>query len=148
MVDPEGRRQVAELLRHYLAGLMTNDELEDRLPRHSKDAAVSEVAWASWFLYDDIRMPYKLVGKDAASKAVRRTVARWLVFLGTDLEYEYFVPSKALSLAFIMANLCTLGLLGWVWRRRCGEQRAYWPFLRKTDYDLAISSPKLLASRA
>jgi hypothetical protein len=148
MIDPESRRRVAELLRHYLAGLITNDELDERLPRRSKDAAVSEVVWASWFLYDDIRKPYKLVGKDRVSREARRTVGRWVLFLVTDLEYEFFVPSAAMSLAFTFANLCTLGLLGWAWRRRYRDEVVHWPFFRQTDYDRALSSPKLLANRA
>ena len=146
MIDREARRQVAELLRHYLAGLITNDEFEDRLPRRSSDPAVSKVALASWFLYDDNRKPYKLVGRDAPSRELRSVVGRWIVFLGTDFEYEHPVPHPIVSLAFDLASLCTFGVLGWAWRRRHRAEFQYWPFIRQSDYERALDRPTLLAT--
>ena len=146
VIDRNGRTQVAELLRHFMAGQITNDEFEDRLPVASRDAAVSEVKHASWYLYDDLR-EYRLTGADRASADARAAVARWVVFLGSNLEYEYPVYSPAVSLAFDVASLCTLGLLGWAWRRRHRDARMIWPFFRMSDYEAALRRPVLLAGQ-
>jgi len=147
MIDGANRTAVAELLRHYLAGLITNDELQDRLPVVSGDPGVREVAAASWYLYDELRA-YRLAGKDKAPPATRAVVARWILFLGTDLEYEYPIRSWAWRLAFTAGNLLSLGLTGRVWRWRNREREERWPFFRQSDLENALQSPKLLAGRA
>lgn len=144
MIDMTARTALAELLRHFVAGLVTNDEFEDRAPRRSPDAAVAAIRGNAWYLYDDLR-EYRLAGIDKLPSGVRSAVARWVLFLGTDLEYEYPIHGKVASLAFDVASLCTLGLLGWVWRRGHRRNKDLWPFFRQADLDSALGRPVLLA---
>ncbi|HAL44418.1 MAG: hypothetical protein A2Y12_08355 [Planctomycetes bacterium GWF2_42_9] len=51
MVDTIGRKQLAEQLRHFVAGQMTNDEFEDKsfeIIKGSKDTALSAIFDAAW----------------------------------------------------------------------------------------------------
>lgn len=132
-------------MRHFAAGLITNDQFEDRLPR-SRDAAVKEVRANAWYLYDDLR-EYRLAGRDRLPEEARSAVARWVLFLGTDLEYEYPCSGEMASLAFDLLSLCTFGLAGWAWRRRFRRQKDLWPFFRRADFDAALAAPRLLSGR-
>jgi hypothetical protein len=127
-----------------MAGLITNDEFEDRLPRLSADQAVVELKASAWYLYDDLR-EYRLASEDRPVPAVRSAVARWILFLGTDLEYEYPVSPTLSRLALSLGNLCTLGLLGRAWRHRSRVRYEFWPFFRRSDFEGALQKPALLA---
>jgi len=138
MVDRESRTKLAELIRHLAAGQITNDEFENRLlPLGSADPAVWEVfSSGAWCLYSDL-WEYRLP-KDA-----RREVARWILFLKTDLEYEWPRLGRLRILFLLLGNLVSLGLFGVAYRkyfRRFGEWHV-WPFLRRSDYDLALKQP-------
>jgi len=132
MVDKDARRQAGELLRHFVAGQITNDQFEDRFPRRSDDAAVTEVASAAWFLYDDLRR-HRLVGKDRLSSEARRQVVIWVLFLHTDLEYEWPVRSWLASFLLTVANFLTVGLVG------RGEEGTFWSLRRYRC--VAVHSP-------
>ena len=55
MVDRKARDEFAELLRHFIAGRITNDEFEDQVPLSSKDLAIVEIWWrAAWQFYGDL----------------------------------------------------------------------------------------------
>ena len=137
------RVRLSELLRHLVAGQITNDEFEDRGPGDSGDPAIREVRYAAWFLYDDLR-EYRLAGQDKLPDDVRSDVARWVLFLHSDLEYEYPLHGPLASLAFVVANLLTLGMLGRLWRRQFRDKQDLWPFFRREDLAAAISRPVLL----
>jgi len=49
MIDRIARRQAAELLRHFAAGQITNDQFEDQFPKVSGDAAVGTMGSQAWF---------------------------------------------------------------------------------------------------
>ena len=87
VIDREGRRKAATLLRSLASGRITNAKFADRWPV-SPDSAVEEVYWAAWKLFSDLR-EYRLAGPDRLTKAERRVVARWVVFLRTDLPYSW-----------------------------------------------------------
>jgi hypothetical protein len=143
MIDAGSRRTVAELLRHLAAGQITNDQSEDRLPCDSADAAVAQIRQQAWFLYGDLR-EYRFVGRDRLSNEHRREVARWIVFLQSDLEYEWPRMSTVTSALLFIANLCTLGWAGRVIAarfRRHGNLEV-WPFIRRSQYDAALRKPK------
>jgi hypothetical protein len=78
MIDAQARTRFAGLIRQLVAGLITNDQFEDRLPQ-SKDPAVHEVFFSGiWGLYSDLH-EYRLVGKDAVPRAARREIARCIL---------------------------------------------------------------------
>lgn len=145
MVDKNARREAGELLRHFAAGQITNNEFEDRFPRRCDDLAVSELRAQAWYLYSDLRA-YRLVGKDRLSAETRRAVGRWVLFLRTDLEYEWPVRTLSSAVLLTFANFCTFGIVGRLCRSRFaryGEIDA-WPFLRRSDYATALESSSLI----
>jgi hypothetical protein len=96
----------------------------------------------AWCLYSDL-WEYQLAGKYRLPKGARREVARWILFLKTDLEYEWPRLSRFHSLLLLLGNLFSVGLIGVAYRkyfRRFGDWDV-WPFLRRSDYDLATKQP-------
>ena len=130
VVDREGRSKAATLLRSLASGQITNDEFADRWPA-SPDPAVDEVYWAAWKLYSDLK-EYRLVGADRLAKAERREVARWVVFLRTDLRYSWPQLPKV---PFLLAGITTAGISTWLttlWYRRQGDLSS-WPFINQAQ---------------
>ena len=144
MVDSSSRRLAAEMLRQFAAGRLTNDELEERWPR-SLDPAIAVVREAAWFLYSDLR-EYRLTGPDRLPGLVRKQVVRWVLFLHTDLPYEWPVPSPAQNLARQLVGLLTLGVSARLWAGRLSARGEVdlWPFIRRADFQAALRHPRLL----
>lgn len=137
MIDRPARRHLGTVLRRFAVGRITNDQFEDQLGREvwsSPDPGVQAIRWAAWTLYDDLR-EHRLDGADALDRAGRRHIARWLLFLRSDLEYEWPEMPGWLGLFLIVPNLVTFNLLGWAFKRwRDGRGDAeVWPFLRRSD---------------
>jgi hypothetical protein len=87
MIDHDARGRVSELLRHLVSGQITNDGFEAALPEGSADRAVREVSSEAWYLCGDLR-EHRLVGKERLAPEARIHVARTILFLQSDLEYE------------------------------------------------------------
>ena len=146
MVDRASRRQLAELLRHFVVGHITNDEFETRSPRRSDDPAVRQVLnEGAWFLYDDLN-EHRLTGRYKLSPREQENVARWVLFLERDLEYEWPVLPFGVRLALMPVNLVTFGLTGRLVRRYAsrGGCAEIWPFRRRSDYEAALKEPLYL----
>ena len=145
MIDSDARRQARELLRHLLSGQITSDEFEDRFPRQSKDPGVSQVRWAAWHLYSDDR-EYRLVGKHRLTGMTRREISRWIVFLHTELEYEWPIINVWLEVALAPLNMITFGFVGRLLQLRLARLGHFdvWPFIRRADYEAAIAHPRYL----
>ena len=92
-VDRQSRDRYAELLRHFAAGRLTNDQYEDATAPllRSEDLALRELWWAVWQTYDDLH-EHRLTGKYKLPPEGRKTVARMVSFLHSDLPYEWPVP--------------------------------------------------------
>ena len=85
MIDCVARRILAEAVRALASGQITNDTFEDRLPVGSHDPAVHEVFQnGAWYLYGDVD-EHRLAGPDKLTRAAKSEVARWILFLETDL---------------------------------------------------------------
>jgi hypothetical protein len=143
MVDRNARNEVVLLLRQLVTGRITNDEFEDRQPLGSSDLAVAEVflRGASGF-YSDLD-EYRLAGRHRLSRSERREMARLILFLKSDLEYEWPDPKLWQELLWMAAGLLTLGLAGrlyWRWMGAHGEV-GVWPFLRQEDLERAVRNP-------
>jgi hypothetical protein len=147
MVDRNARNQLAEAIRALASGCISNDEFEDkRLPRSMEDAAISEIySNGAWFLYSDLE-EHRLVGKYRLSKATKTHIARWVLFLKTDLPYEWPIPTLWQKLGLFTANLLTLGIAGRIFARRFRAEgdSDVWPFLRRYDYEVALQNPVYL----
>jgi hypothetical protein len=146
MLDRVARDRTAELLRHLASGRISNDEFEGALPQETTDSAVLAVQRAAWMLYSDLS-EHKLTGEHALSAEAKEVVARSIVFLYSDLSYEW-PQYRCEGLVRLFAGLVSLG---WIPRyfdaqwKRAGDFNV-WPFIRHEDYAAALQRPKLLAS--
>jgi hypothetical protein len=90
MVDRQARSELAICLLRLVTGEMTNGEFDDRYEawEDSNDAAVAEISTFGWQLYSDTNQ-YRLKGWHAVSDELRQMADRALLFLQTDLDYEW-----------------------------------------------------------
>lgn len=107
--------------------------------------AIKERAWC---LYDDIYQ-HRAVGRFYLQKPARDEIARWIVFLHSDLEYTWpdFSFVQILNLPM---NLLTFGWWG-RHKKKIFEQFtaagdfSVWPFLTRRDYEYPLKHPRYLA---
>jgi hypothetical protein len=150
MIDRKARDILAENFRHLITGQITNDEFEDRLMK-SKDAGVKEVFYnGAWPLYDDLQ-EHKLTGMWAVVEEGKPIAARYILFLKTDLEYEWPRKTGLKEAPRAFLGLFTLGL-STVIRNRIktkGEKgdKTVWLFYRPSDYEKALERPPYLAGK-
>lgn len=151
MVDSKARRQIAEALRHFAAGVITNKEWERRWEAADgspRDDAVGGIYEAVWPLYSDISV-HRLDGPRTLDRRGRRELARWILFLYTDAEYVWPYPG-IFDAGTCLLNLLTLGL----WGRLTGPQlerklrmigdRDVWPFQNTDQLERARREVRLL----
>jgi hypothetical protein len=152
MIDREARDILAESFRHLVAGQITNDQFEGRL-RKSEDAGVSRVYFcAAWPLYDDFR-EHKLTGRWAIKREHWPIVARYILFLKTDVEYEWPTTTRLWAfpwnIPWGVLTLATFGLAERIWSRtmdrRSGGDVNVWPFFRMSDLEAAKEQHPYLA---
>lgn len=149
MIDRASRSRLAEALRHYAAGRITNDDLfgVEVDWRDRGAVAVHEMAWQ---LYDDLRVHYVEDRLPRHSEA-RRTVARWVLFLHSDEEYSW--PDYS----FIQIVNWPLNLITFGWWESRKDRRwekfqeagdfDVWPFRHDSELKRASARPRLLAAR-
>ncbi len=93
MIDQRAREDLSRCLRLLVSGAMTNEEFDNRYYENwliSGDAAVYEVSSFGWSLYSsDLPWPYKLAGRYTVSAEILETANRALLFLATELEYQW-----------------------------------------------------------
>lgn len=152
MVDRDARNKLAEALRHLVSGRITNDDFEEAVALRTDDTAFHAIKEEVWQLYSDLR-EHRLVGSDAVSKYDRRIVAQFILFLHSDLEYEWPQPPSDGFLKPFARALRRLLSFAPNPRRVDDEWKAagdfdVWPFIRRKDYEEALSNPKLLRGRA
>jgi hypothetical protein len=137
---------LAEAIRQYVSGRITNDDLDSVWVdwRDRGAVAVQEMAWQ---LYSDNCQHY--VEDDIPSHSKdRRTVARWIVFLHSNKEYIWPEYSFMQIVNWPM-NLLTFG-----WWERWKERKwsefleagdfEVWPFSSRSELEEVAKRPKLL----
>jgi hypothetical protein len=147
MIDRPARRQLAEAIRALVSGQISNDEFEDRVSVTSQDPAVHEVFESgAWGLYSDTH-EYHLKGRYKLARADKSHVARWVLFLQTDLPYEWPRLRGWQQLAYLLGSLATLGIAARVYRSRWRRRGDFevWPFIRTADLRAARRNPAYLA---
>ena len=147
MIDRDARNTLAEAIRSLASGLITNDEFEDkRLPHSNDDPAISEVySKGAWLLYSDLQ-EYRLSGIHRLDDKTKTVIARWVLFLKTDLPYEWPVSTFKQGLLRLLSNLLTLGAANrfYAYRYQGSGDIDVWPFLRRSDYEAALQKPVYL----
>ena len=139
MIDSDERNRLAESLRHLVSGQITNDQFEDAARIESEDAVIDAVKWQAWLLYSDLH-EHKLVGSDAVSNSDRRVVARFILFLHSDLEYEWprhpfdgVIGVIAKSLSYVLSFGVIPRYVDKKWK--AAGDFDVWPVLRRKDYE-------------
>src|SRR5687768_10265216 len=125
MVDREARNQLAELLRHFAAGRLTWRDFvlrQEPISISTRDPVVHSISTKVWYHYscgcediEDAEDALDLAScercrepRPALDRAERREVARWIVFLYSDREYEWQEGRLELALAWY-------GFLAFAW---------------------------------
>lgn len=102
MVDSSARRNLSENLRRLVTGRMTEDAFDDVYVDEycrSEDAAVKEIGEFGYRLFSgDIPLSYGLKGHHEDDEDARAFGARSVLFLRTELQYEW-PPMPEQSLA-------------------------------------------------
>jgi hypothetical protein len=166
MIDKQRRKKLAFHLRQLSVGLISNDDFEEAVMEDVSDGWLPEQYYRSklakkgnddpiirpmlelcWGLYDDTRN-HKLVKSDALAKPVLKIVARCILFLHSDREYEwpYFNTNNPLlrfSLKDLIFSVLSLGhhyrdkreehIISYYEWQKSGDYDV-WPFFRKSEY--------------
>ena len=176
MVDIERRKRLALHLRHFAVGLTSNDDFEEAIAEDVSDGWLPEqyhrskraksgtddpIIWPMlelcWGLYDDTRN-HRLIRADALREESWKIIARCILFLRSDREYEwpYFStrhPLMQLSFEDLILSVLTLGhhyrdkreehIVSFYEWQKLGDYEV-WPFFRKSDYqDQLMKQPFL-----
>ena len=147
MIDRAGRAALAVHLRRLASGRLTNAEFDSVRLDRSEDEALVAIGDAGWSLYDDFFV-YRLRGRRALNSEALDAVARCILFLDSDLPYEW--PARRPRLMSILWTLLTFGTWLRKDRRRWEASGPYhvWPFYRESDYQRALANPRRLSGRS
>jgi len=134
MVNRHARDIAAQALREFMEGSISNREYERRYPKSKDDPALWGIYANIWFCYSDTS-EHTLTGKHALTDEGRAIVGRSLLFLKSDLEFQW--PATKLRLWYPLLRLIGLGRI--VNRKVEKEMSSgdvdVWPFLKKAHYD-------------
>ena len=145
MIDRENRQKVIEHARHYVSGLIENDELDELMFNEIKteDIGLKKVMEQLWHCYDDLTT-HKNEGKYKLSKSTRKDIARYILFLQSDTEYQW--PRHLLKQPFLrlLSYAVTLGILPYIVDRkfRSSGPIEIWPFFTEYEYKQCLENPK------
>jgi hypothetical protein len=141
MIDRAARDNLAERLRHLVSGLATNYQFERGAIR-SADPVISEIEFRlAWPVCDDLQ-EHRLTEGHAISLGHRLDFARAILFLKSNLPYEWksHVGFRGfLNGIFRLVPLSRKSRLD----ASAGDLRV-WPFFRKADYDAALKQAPYL----
>jgi hypothetical protein len=178
MVDKERRKTLAYHMRQLSVGRISNDGFEGAilddvthgwLPEHyhrstfakTDDLVIVPILEQCWCLYSDLRH-HKLEGPDQLSTESLKVIARCILFLHTELEYEWAKfdgknPIFSYSLLDFLISLLTLGqnfrnkrkakLIEYEAFKNAGDFD-YWPFFRRVDYENQLTRQPFLSKHA
>ena len=148
MIHRESRDRLAQALRQYVSGRLTNDDLES-VEIDWRDRGAIAVSQMAWGLYDDMSQ-HRATGKHYIERKHRSEIARWIAFLYSDDEYLWPEYSFIQIVNWPM-NLITLGWWEKMKRRRWEQYLeagdfSVWPFCSKQELARVRRNPKLLSS--
>jgi hypothetical protein len=148
MIDRSARDKAAELLRQFLAGTITNFELENSWPS-SADQVLREIEDTIWCFYDDFE-EHAMRGGWKLPKEQKAISARWVLFLHSDEEYQW--PSIRFAGIRPLRSGWLARVIGLARRHEKKEaafmaagEYAYWPFISKASFERCNENPRLLA---
>ena len=147
MIDRAGRAALAVHLRRLASGRLTNADFDSVRLDRSEDEALVAIGDAGWSLYDDFFV-YRLRGRRALNAQALDAVARCILFLDSDLPYEW--PARRATIKRVLWTILTLGTWLRQDRRRWEALGPFhvWPFFRESDYAKALANPRRLSGRS
>lgn len=129
-VDSSSRRVAARLLRDFLAGRISNMELDRGFPERSRDPGLHAVYRRTFGFQDDVQ-EFHATGRFAVERPTREVLDRCVLFLETGLPYEWSLP---------LADMVLRAYAHLARKPRPKGDRSVWPFYRRTDLALAQRS--------
>ena len=153
MVDRGARDALALYLRRLISGRMTSADYvfeADRLLR-SRDPSIRPIVEAAYWTFGNFG-PRRYIGESRVDRETRRHVARVVLFLRSELEYEW-PPDPAWAVLRDILWVVTLGGVtsgqeSWARWRRSG-QFSMWPFMNQSDFESVAGQPAFrMAPRA
>jgi hypothetical protein len=144
LIDRISRDKLAEMLRRFISGQITNFDFEDEIPS-STDFVISEIYDSMWLFYDDFTK-HKLEGEWALPKETKKLMARWVIFLHSNEEYKWPTFRYA-GVRPLEHNWLSRILKKPEKERKFMESGNYdvWPFINLESYNDAKQNPKLLS---
>ena len=144
MIDFAARKEAAELARRFVAGQISNFEFENNFPS-SKDPAMWAIEDTLWCFYNDSE-EHQLKGKWSVPEETKELMLRWVMFLYSDIEYEW--P----KISYPGVRPIQYGMFGKLFNRH-KKQHAFlnsgdiefWPFINKESFERSKNNPSLLA---
>lgn len=191
MVDRQARDKMAELLRQVTSGTISMGQFVECIPKESEDPVILATAglWNRFYalLYrretfrrvhqnqtngvDEQCLDCKFEGEHSLTKKQLYIIERVILFLHTDLEYEWGKKGGSTSLKWWQACLIVPAVLlvvviwgviseiagpkvaviivvvvGALAHIIWGSERV-WPFRRRSDYKAALATPAALAGK-
>lgn len=174
MIDKDRRKKLAFHLRQLAVGLTTNDDFENNIAEEisfgylpeqyyrakeakQDDAIIQPMLEFCWNLYSDLEN-HKLQGKYKLDDEQLNRIAKYILFLHSDYEYEWTDISFVNPLIQFSCKdfLLTIITLGKHYRDIVKEQKEtfysmdnggdleYWPFFSKSQFDNALQNPPFL----
>jgi len=147
MIDRQNRDNLSHRLRLLATGQITNDEFEDSIHIKSEDPAIWRIFRnGAWPLYDDLH-EHKLTGKYRLPNEEKKNIARTILFLKSDREYEWKEPAWFIKAALILFGLPTFGFVPRLFYRKFfsgqGDSEV-WPYIRKSDLEADLDKQPYL----
>jgi hypothetical protein len=174
MIDIERRKKLAYHLRQLSVGLISNEEFEERimddvtygyLPEQyyrakeaeNDDSVIRPILEFSWCLYNDT-YNHRLKGNHKLSDTQISEIARWILFLHSDYEYDWTYvdftnPVIRFSFKDILKSIMTFGQHyrelnlkreeEFELMKQSGDFE-YWPFKTKSDFEGQLKKPSYL----
>lgn len=177
MIDLERRKKLALHLRQLSTGQISNDDFEERvmddvtygwLPEQyyrskeskSDDKIIRPILEFSWCLYNDT-YNHKLKGKHELTEGQVKDIARFILFLHSDQEYDWkYVdmtnPIIRFSFNDLLKSIITFGQ-HYRNMKMSREQEfelmkkegdfEYWPFKTKVDFEKQLKNQPFLVEK-
>lgn len=174
MVDKDRRKKLAFHLRQLAVGNITNDDFENSiiddvsfgsLPEHYHstkkakldDAIIQPMLELCWNLYSDLET-HKLEDKYKLSKDQLKEIAKYILFLQSDYEYQWKDISFINPIFYFSFKdfWLTIISLGQHYKDIIDEQKAtfhfinkdghleYWPFFTREQFQNELKNPPFL----
>jgi len=138
MIDRHARDIAADAVRDFIRGFISNREYERRFPATKGDPALWAIHTALWSGYSDVS-EHTMTGKHALNDEGRALAERCILFLRSDLEFQW--PPPKFRLRYGILRLLGLGRMVKRWEEEdmsMGDVEV-WPFLKEAEYEDHIS---------